>query len=82
MAKKNSDPALVKYWAGLDRKAKSGLAEELDTSVGYLRQVFFYGRQPGAVRAKALSEQTGLAACHFRPDIFPGEPGQPDLLSA
>lgn len=82
MASKNSDPALSRYWKGLDHKAKGSLAAALGTSAGYLRQVFLYGRRPGAVMARTLSEKTGVAAFHFRPDIFPSEPDQPDLLSA
>ncbi|SEQ48583.1 Chorismate lyase [Amphritea atlantica] len=70
MAKKNSSAVLVNYWRGLKKSQKDQLAEVLGTSPGYLRQVFLYGKQVGAIMARDLSQHTGLGASEFRRDIF------------
>lgn len=70
MAKKNSSAKLVKYWRGLKKIEKDQLAEELDTTSGYLRQVFLYGKQVGSIMARDLSQKTNLKASDFRPDVF------------
>lgn len=70
MTKENSDPSLAAYWRGLNRKGKDALAAEAGTSAEYLRQVFLYGRKPGALTARLLSNKTGIPAASFRPDVF------------
>lgn len=70
MPKKQSSAALRAHWTRMKKLEKDGLAASVESSVGYLRQVFLYAKSPGAVMAKKLGEVTGLGACAFRPDLF------------
>lgn len=70
MSIKRSPRKLKKCWADMDSDQKKQLADSLGTTVEYLRQVFLYGKQTGALRAKKLGQNTGLEAADFRPDLF------------
>lgn len=70
MTKENADLSLSTYWRGLNRKGKDALAADAGKSAEYLRQVFLYGRKPGALTARLLSDKTGIPASSFRPDVF------------
>lgn len=63
---------IKKYWKSLDAKGKSDLAERLDTSPGYLRQVFLYAKPVGARLARDLERETNgeVTAVELRPDLF------------
>lgn len=69
-AQRTSSRVLVTYWRQLNRDDKQRLADELETTVGYLRQIFLYGRSPGGVMARQLADKTGISATQLRPDIF------------
>ncbi len=47
------------YWQRLSSAQRQSMASGVQTSVGYLRQVFMYDRQCGAKKARAISEWTG-----------------------
>lgn len=68
-AKRVSDD-LVMYWRSLTSQEKKDLAENVNTTSAYLRQVFLYGKPAGALLAAALGKKTDLGAESFRPDIF------------
>ncbi len=60
------------YWKSLNAKSKRELAKRLDTSPGYLRQVFLYGKPVGAKLARDLEFATNgdVTAVELRPDLF------------
>lgn len=62
------------YWDGLTRQEKECLARRLETSVGYLRQIFKYNKQPGALMARNIERETNgrVLSQELRPDIFLG----------
>jgi hypothetical protein len=61
---------LVSYWRGLTKDQKTSMASSVGSSVGYLRQVFLYGKEPGAKMAVNLGAHCSLPPAAFRPDIF------------
>ncbi len=62
--------ALKDFWGRLDCHEKEQLAEDVESSVGYLRQVFLYGRRVSPLLAKELEKHTALSKRQFRPDVF------------
>lgn len=62
--------SLVSYWRGLKKDEKENMANAVGSSVGYLRQVFLYGKEPGAKMAVNLGAHCNLPPAVFRPDIF------------
>ncbi len=70
MKTQSSPQPLVEYWKRLKPEQKKALADELKTTVGYLRRVFLYGKQAGGPMARKLGAHTTLTAADFRPDIF------------
>lgn len=66
--------SMNRYWASLTKEQKGQLAKALATSVGYLRQVFKYGKQVGPQLARAIGELTPFSKEQLRPDIFGAEP--------
>ncbi len=63
---------MKKYWKSLKAKGKADLAERLDTTPEYLRQVFLYGKQVGARLARNIERETEgeVTSVDLRPDLF------------
>lgn len=59
-----------RYWAALDTEEKAKLADDLDTSVGYLKLIANGHRSPGHQFARRIKDRTGLSLKQLRPDIF------------
>lgn len=60
------------YWSSLKASGKADLAARLDTTPGYLRQVFLYGKPVGAKLARDIERETNgdVTAIELRPDLF------------
>ncbi len=63
---------IEQYWKSLKRPAKVALADSLDTSAEYLRQVFLYAKPVGAKLARGIERETSgaVTAVDLRPDLF------------
>ena len=63
---------IKKYWNSLKAAGKSELAARLNTTPGYLRQVFLYGKPVGAKLARDIERETNgdVTAVELRPDLF------------
>jgi DNA-binding transcriptional regulator YdaS (Cro superfamily) len=63
---------IKKYWESLKANGKADLASRLDTTPGYLRQVFLYGKPVGAKLARDIERETNgvVTALELRPDLF------------
>lgn len=60
------------FWKAATSEQKEAIAASVDSTVGYIRQVFMYDRQTSPKKARILSAQTGgaLGAHEFCPDAF------------
>jgi DNA-binding transcriptional regulator YdaS (Cro superfamily) len=63
---------MKKYWKSLKAKGKAELADRLDTTPEYLRQVFLYDKPAGAKLAREIERETSgaVTAIDLRPDLF------------
>lgn len=60
-------------WKKLTADEKQSLAQELDVSVDFLRQVFVHNRQTTPARARFLAEYSGIGAHEFCSAFLPGD---------
>lgn len=59
-----------KYWSDLTPPEKERLAEDLDTSVGYLKLIANGHREPGLELAKRMEKRTGIPRLTLKPNVL------------